>query len=173
MSKAAVAVIFNKTRTKVLLTMRRDIPLWVVPGGAQEEGETLEQTAIRETYEETGYKIKVIRKVAERIQVKKNHTTVVFEAIIIGGKSSLSSESRQIIFFPVNKLPDRLIYYAADWISRAQKPNSKPAKIYVNTSSTMAILRQFKGDWPFVLRLILWRIRKKFYKYGLFISKYN
>jgi len=39
---------------QVLLQRRKDNGLWSIPGGSLEPGESLEEAAIRETYEETG-----------------------------------------------------------------------------------------------------------------------
>jgi ADP-ribose pyrophosphatase YjhB (NUDIX family) len=44
---------------QVLLTMRSDFPIWCLPGGAVEDGETLAQAAIRETREETGLEVRL------------------------------------------------------------------------------------------------------------------
>ena len=49
-------VIIEKNE-KILLQHRVDEDCWGIPGGVMEIGESFEQTAIRETYEETGLKM--------------------------------------------------------------------------------------------------------------------
>ena len=52
----ATVLIFNK-KNELLMLLRTDINYWGVPGGSMELGESLEETARRETFEETGLKI--------------------------------------------------------------------------------------------------------------------
>jgi ADP-ribose pyrophosphatase YjhB (NUDIX family) len=44
---------------KILLTKRDDFNIWCLPGGRVEEGETAPEGALRETFEETGLKVKL------------------------------------------------------------------------------------------------------------------
>ena len=46
---------------KILLQHRADEDNWCIPGGVMELGETFEETAIRETYEETGLHVEGLR----------------------------------------------------------------------------------------------------------------
>ena len=87
-----MAFVFDKSRNKILLVKRRDIPVWVIPGGGIEKGETPERAAIRETKEESGYDIKIIRKIAEYTNRGSNKRNNLFEAVVVGGKARLSKE---------------------------------------------------------------------------------
>lgn len=46
---------------RVLLTKREDFEVWCVPSGGVEPGETIQEAAIRETVEESGYRVEVDR----------------------------------------------------------------------------------------------------------------
>jgi 8-oxo-dGTP pyrophosphatase MutT (NUDIX family) len=46
-------------RTEVVLVHRRQPPLWALPKGTPDSGETLAETAIREVSEETGLKVEI------------------------------------------------------------------------------------------------------------------
>lgn len=55
----AAAIIIS--RGKLLMVRGKDRNSWSVPSGGIERSETSEQACIREVWEETGYKVKVIR----------------------------------------------------------------------------------------------------------------
>lgn len=56
----ASAFVVNPNNKKILLCHHKTFNRWVQPGGHIERGELPEETALRETYEETGVRIKLI-----------------------------------------------------------------------------------------------------------------
>ncbi|MFG3603754.1 NUDIX hydrolase [Micromonospora chersina] len=56
----AVSVFVRNVHDQVLLIQRTDNDLWSLPSGGQEIGETVAQTAVRETREETGVDVDVV-----------------------------------------------------------------------------------------------------------------
>lgn len=66
---SAGGVVVNKDR-QILLLHRNQTENWLydswhLPKGTQHPGETLEETALREVEEETGYKVKILDKIGE------------------------------------------------------------------------------------------------------------
>ena len=116
LSPGAAAVIFDERREKVLLTQRADNGLWCLPGGGIDPGESAEETCIRETLEETGLEIQVIRLVG--IYTSPNviieyedgnrwqSVGMNFEAVILGGEMRKSEETIDLGYFPVDSLGD-------------------------------------------------------------------
>jgi ADP-ribose pyrophosphatase YjhB (NUDIX family) len=110
------AVIFDETRTKVLLTQRTDNGLWCVPGGAMEPGESAAEACEREVFEETGLEVRVKRLVGiysnpDQLVIypdgNKVHIVVMgFEAEITGGKLRLSNETTDVGFFTLAEMDD-------------------------------------------------------------------
>ena len=64
---SAGGVIFRKSGStlEIALTSRDDGQVWCLPKGLVDEGESLEQTALREVREETGLVGKLVQKIAE------------------------------------------------------------------------------------------------------------
>ena len=103
------AVIFDETREKVLLTERADNKQWCLPSGGVDPGETVEETCIREVYEETGLNVRVTKlvgvysdpnRLVEYPDGNKVHVIAMsFEAEIIGGELGLSDETTDFGYF--------------------------------------------------------------------------
>jgi len=105
--QAVYGILFNGAKSEVLLIKRRDIPVWVLPGGGLEKGESAEQGAIREVLEETGFQSSIVRKVAEYLPVNKmTKFSHLFECHIVGGSMCTGTETKEVRFFPLNALPD-------------------------------------------------------------------
>ncbi len=49
MRDGAAAVVFDDEKRNVLLVKRRDVPVWVLPGGGIDPGESPEDAAVRES----------------------------------------------------------------------------------------------------------------------------
>ncbi|QVL56697.1 MAG: NUDIX domain-containing protein [Simkaniaceae bacterium] len=110
-------IIFSSNRKEVLLIKRRDVPVWVLPGGGIDINESPEQAVIREMEEETGYKVTIVRKVAEYTPLNRlARFTHLFECTISDGKPILTSETQGVGFFPIDTLPPTPPPYP-DWIA--------------------------------------------------------
>ncbi|MCP5509942.1 MAG: NUDIX hydrolase [Chlamydiales bacterium] len=106
MHESVLVAIFDTQRKKILLTKRRDIPVWVFPGGRIEAGETPEDCAVREAKEETGLDVEIVRKIGEYTPTNRlSHYTHFFEAQPVGGKTSISDETQSVAFFEVDQPP--------------------------------------------------------------------
>lgn len=102
---AAVALVQDEHGC-VLLIQRSDNGLWALPGGTQDVGERIAQTAERETLEETGYRIKVVGLVG--IYSDPSHViaygdgevrqqfAITFRAEVIGGEDTASPETPDV-----------------------------------------------------------------------------
>jgi 8-oxo-dGTP diphosphatase len=101
--------------SQVLLVQRNDLPVWGLPGGGVEDGESIAQAAVRETREETGLEVMLTRLVG--IYSRPNWRyggdhTILFAAKISGGRLlTVTGETGDARYFDVEALPDALSRY--------------------------------------------------------------
>ena len=103
-----VAVIQNG---KILLTKRDDFETWILPSGGVEDGESVAQAAIRETKEETGVDVELIRLVGiySRLGNMPDIHAVLFTARPIGGEIKCQEgETIAVEWFPFDDIPSPL-----------------------------------------------------------------
>ena len=119
--EGVLGIVFSKDRTQVLLTKRRDLSIWALPGGGIEPNESIEQAAIREMAEETGYHVKPTRKIAQYLLkgYTIHHYIHFYEFHILSGNPTLSNETQEIKFFPLCALPSKLSPLHSEWIEDA------------------------------------------------------
>ncbi len=117
---SVAGVIFSQDRSSVLLIQRRDVPVWVLPGGGVERNEYPEETVVREILEETGFTVKVERLVGHYTPINRlAKPTDLYECTICGGKAKLTNETRGIRFFALNALPWQIPPPYQEWIEDA------------------------------------------------------
>lgn len=97
---AATIVLNNQNEILLIKGPRRG---WEMPGGQVEEGESLKDAAIRETKEESGIDIEVVRFCGVFQNVRGSICNTLFLGVPIGGELTTSSESLEVGFFPVSK----------------------------------------------------------------------
>ncbi|AOV09066.1 ADP-ribose pyrophosphatase [Sporosarcina ureilytica] len=76
---------------------------WEMPGGQVEEGESLKDAAIRETKEESGIDVEILKFCGIFQNVERSICNTLFLAKPIGGKPTTSPESLEVGYFPIDK----------------------------------------------------------------------
>jgi len=106
----AVTVFVLDDQDRVLLIRRTDNGLWAIPGGAQDIGEYIAETAVRETREEAGIEVEVTGVVG--IYTNPHHVmaysdgevrqqfSICFRARYLSGRPTPSDESSEVIWAP-------------------------------------------------------------------------
>lgn len=97
---AATIVLNEKNEILLIKGPRRG---WEMPGGQVEEGESLQDAAIRETKEESGIDIEVTKFCGVFQNVSGSICNTLFLARPIGGELTTSAESLEVGFFPINQ----------------------------------------------------------------------
>lgn len=156
MTQAVSAVIFNEKTQEVLLIKRRDVPVWVLPGGGIEPEESPEQAVLREVLEETGFHTTIVRKVAFYQPANRlAHPTHFFECRIQSGAPQTGKETKDIQFFPNQELPKLMPFFYQEWIQDALM-GSNEVMIKKMTSINYKTLVKFLMIHPIlVIRFLL------------------
>ncbi len=118
--KLGVGVFVVNRLGRILLERRSDSGMWGLPGGAIDPGESIHQTALREVKEETGLEVRIVRLIgvysepSQRIVVYPDNgdvrhlVDITLEAEIISGELTISPESLELRFFPLDALPSEI-----------------------------------------------------------------
>lgn len=157
--ESVATIIYSSDRQSILLVLRRDIPVWVLPGGGIDSGETPAEAALREVKEETGLNCQIKRKIA--LYSPKNKlakTTHFFEGSIISGTFTTNSEVKTIRFFPLSNLPYRLPPPYPEWIQDAQKQTENLITKSIETVTYFSFFKNLLLHPILVFRFILSRI---------------
>ncbi|WP_079480908.1 NUDIX hydrolase [Halobacillus salinus] len=105
---AATVVLNEKGEILLIKGPRRG---WEMPGGQVEEGESLTNAAIRETKEESGIEIEVLKFCGIYQNVDASICNTLFLARPIGGKLTTSPESLEVVFFPVDQALEMVTFH--------------------------------------------------------------
>ena len=106
----AAGVIAERADGKIALVLRGENPgkgLWGLPAGFMEIDETVEQTALRECYEETGLTVRLDELWGvwsyHHESKRTSGVLVLYTARVLGGEPRAGSDSVEVKFFSVEE----------------------------------------------------------------------
>ena len=104
----AFAVIFDD-QNRVLLSHRRDMDAWNLPGGGVEVEELPNEGVIREVREETGLEAEVVRLVGVYGKIGRNELVFTFVCRVTGGQLQATEESDESRYFSLEEIPSNTL----------------------------------------------------------------
>lgn len=105
---------------------------WAQPGGFLEVDETVNQAAIRETFEETGLLVEPGEIVGLYTRLEASVVTIAFEARIVGGTAAPTPEATEVVAFAPQDIPWAGIAFKTttwalhDWLGRRRPDLLRP-----------------------------------------------
>ncbi len=122
-------IVFNDDYTEVLLVKREDFRVWVGPGGHIEEGETAEEAARREAWEETGFRIELDRYIGEYSRPQLASCVHAYAGHVVDGDGTNHSwESVDVQWFKLDQLPKRTLSFTREIIEDACSASELPVE---------------------------------------------
>ncbi len=126
MQQAVCGILFENDKKNIVLIQRRDIPVWVLPGGGLEPHESPEEGVVRELLEETGYEVRILYKIADYLPVNKmTQRTHFYACSAIQGSPTSGPETKAVRSFALDALPPLPPPYP-HWIRDALSYQGKP-----------------------------------------------
>jgi 8-oxo-dGTP diphosphatase len=98
---SAAAIVLNEKNELLLIKGPRRG--WEMPGGQVEEGESLTDAVVRETKEESGIDIEVIKFCGIFQNIEVSICNTLFLGKPVGGELTTSPESLEVGFFPLEE----------------------------------------------------------------------
>jgi ADP-ribose pyrophosphatase YjhB (NUDIX family) len=122
-----VVTTFPITDAGEIVLIRRGIEpgkgSWAQPGGFLEVDETVNQAAIRETFEETGLLVEPGEIVGLYTRLEASVVTIAFEARIVGGTATPTREATEIVAYDPAEIPwpeiafSTTLWALRDWLA--------------------------------------------------------
>lgn len=123
-------LITDESKSKILMVYNKDNHSWSLPGGTVEGNETLEEAAVREAKEETGFDIRVSGIVAvNEAKLSKYEVHAIFftyRAEITAGELELSRpEEISDIQWMDSDQANKMLYYYKDQLVNMMKQGAE------------------------------------------------
>jgi len=124
-SIGVVAIVFDE-HSCVLLSHRRDMDLWNLPGGGVEKDELPTEAAVRETKEETGLDVVVERLAGVYGKAYKDEFVFSFLCRAVDGQLTVTDEADDNRYFDIEGIPANVSLRELIVIHDAMDPGTLP-----------------------------------------------
>lgn len=109
-----VDIIIEIPRRGIVLIKRKNKPFgWAIPGGFVDYGETLEEAAVREAFEETGLKVELVRQwhtYSDPKRDPRHHTITTLFIARADGEPAAADDAQEAAIFRADNLPEPMAF---------------------------------------------------------------
>jgi ADP-ribose pyrophosphatase YjhB (NUDIX family) len=141
----AFAIILD-AQGRVLLSHRRDMDLWNLPGGAVERGELPTEAVVREVVEETGLEVAIDRLVGVYGKEGRDEIVFAFACRVTGGRLTLTDEADAHAYFERDRIPRNTPPKQVERIEDALCSHSQPFFKRQTAPSTREYLQELRDS---------------------------
>ncbi len=156
---SVAAILFSSDRKALYLMKRRDVPVWVFPGGGIDLNESPEEAIVREVQEEMGFIVRIKRKVAfyekSGAFIKPTH---FFECEILEIGKPSEEETLDVRLFPLHALPKLFPPPYPEWLEDALLDQPEPITKKTKSITLWTILKTVIQHPIFFTRFLLARL---------------
>jgi ADP-ribose pyrophosphatase YjhB (NUDIX family) len=153
-NSSVAAIIWNASKDKIVLVKRKDVPIWVLPGGGVDPGEDFDDAILREVREETGLNVSIEEVACIYLPTNRlTRYTKLFSCL--AEEESLRScpnETAAIGFFSLDELPATFFFIHQRWLNDALSTSERPYVAYLNYVTYGQLLLFFLKHPLWVLR---------------------
>jgi len=163
MQNASLAIITNSDN-HILLVQRKDIPIWVLPGGGIENCENPDQAVVREAEEETGLPVHILTHIATYTPVNSlSSTTYLFHCTPATSvlPQAQEKEAAAVQYFPLEKLPSHLFFLHKNFVKEWQTASSFPIERSLTEITYFSLLFTFLRHPWWILRYLWTRFSRQ------------
>ena len=125
MKPASIALCLSADKTHFLAVKRKDVPIWVLPGGGIDDHESPEQAAARELYEETALAChKTHLRATYHPRNRLSATTYIVECFVDSiTLLAPQEETSSVGFFPIDAPPSPFFFLHEEWLHELVQQN--------------------------------------------------
>ena len=131
-------VVIRNDAGEVLWVKRTDADVWNLPGGGGHAGEPPWETAVRETYEETGLHVHLEELTGVYLYDDKRHVIFTYTAVIQSGTLTTGPESAGFAFFAPGGEPENVVQQHVERTADACYPRDRTHFRFQNSKTAVS-----------------------------------
>jgi len=131
---------------RVLLSHRRDMDAWNLPGGGLESGEMPTEAVVREVREETGLEVGIVRLTGVYTNARRDDMVFAFLCRVVGGELQITDEASEHGYCALEDIPRNTTPKHVERIHDALADHTRPVFRKLDGPSTREWLAMLEEE---------------------------